>query len=237
MSLLSWVVAVVVTLVGALVQGTVGLGFAVVSVPILSLVDPRLAPVPQLLLAAPLAGATAWRERGEIDLGGVGWILAGRVPGVLLGLALLAVATQRVLDASIAVFVLIGVGILASGVHIERTVGARFGAGVLSGSMGLVASIGGPPLALLYSREEGPTIRSSLAAVFTIGLGITIVARVVTGHIVGDDVVVSIVLLPPLLAGFALSGAVKDRVTAPTLRRAILVVSAVAAVGLLVRAI
>jgi uncharacterized protein len=232
----SWLVAVVVTLGAALVQGTVGIGFAMVSVPILSLLDPRMAPVPQLLLAIPLAVATAWRERGEIDLSGVGWIVAGRIPGVLLGLGLLAIATQALLDATIACFVLIAVAILATGVHIEKTGGAKFGAGVLSGSMGLVASIGGPPLALLYSREEGPTVRSSLAAVFTIGLAMTIVARAVTGNVAGSDVTIAVVLLPALTIGFVLSGLVKDRVGPQLVRRSILVVSSAAAVGLLLRA-
>jgi hypothetical protein len=230
-------VAFAITLGAALIQGTVGLGFAMVSVPILSLVDPRLAPVPQLLMAAPLTVAMAWRERGDIDLSGVGWILAGRVPGIALGLSLLAFATQRMLDAAIAVFVLVAVAILASGAHVRQTSGARFGAGVLSGSMGLVASIGGPPLALLYSHEEGPTVRSSLAAVFTIGLGITILARVVTGHITLRDLAIAGVLLPALTAGYLLSGSVKDRVGQRSLRRSILIVSAVAAVGLLIRAI
>ncbi len=59
--------ALVVTAVGAVVQGTIGIGFGVLSVPILSLVNPVLAPVPQLLLAVPLATSMAWRERSHIE--------------------------------------------------------------------------------------------------------------------------------------------------------------------------
>lgn len=36
------------------VQGIAGLGFAMVSVPILALIDPSFAPVPQLLMTLPL---------------------------------------------------------------------------------------------------------------------------------------------------------------------------------------
>ena len=86
-------IALVVTVLGAIVQGTIGIGFGVVSVPILFLVNPILAPVPQLLLAVPLAITMTWRERTHIDAGGVAWMLAGRIPGAVIGLALLGVAT------------------------------------------------------------------------------------------------------------------------------------------------
>jgi uncharacterized membrane protein YfcA len=64
------ILAFVITAIAATLQGSVGLGFAMVSVPLLTLIDPRLAPVPQLLVALPLSLAIAWRERRSIDLHG-----------------------------------------------------------------------------------------------------------------------------------------------------------------------
>jgi uncharacterized membrane protein YfcA len=191
-STIGWVLALLITAGATLVQGSVGMGFAMVSVPALSLIDPRLAPVPQLLVTIPLTMIMAWRERSSIDTHGVGWIIAGRIPGALIGLALLAVATQQVLDAAIAVTVLAGVAILAGGYHIRRTSATKFGAGVASGTTGMIASIGGPPLGLLYSRADGDTVRSSLAAVFTIGLLITLTARTATGNITTTDLWVAL---------------------------------------------
>ena len=77
-------IALVVTFFAAAIQGVVGLGFAMVSVPILALIDPSLAPVPQLLTTIPLTVSMAWRERGHLQLSGIGWVLAGRVPGAVL---------------------------------------------------------------------------------------------------------------------------------------------------------
>lgn len=228
--------ALTVTLFAAAVQGVVGVGFAMVSVPVLALIDPALAPVPQLLVTVPLTVAMAWRERSHMDIAGVGWIIGGRIPGALLGLALLAVATQATLDLAIAALVLVGVAILGSGYHVQRNAATKFGAGVLSGTAGLVASVGGPPLALIYSREEGATVRASLAAVFTIGLLITITARAVTGNISGTDVRVALVLFPALAGGWALSTRLAHRVRQETLRLAILGLSAIAAAGLVARA-
>jgi len=236
MSALEWMVALVVTALAAMLQGVVGLGFAMVSVPILSLIDPRLAPVPQLLITIPLTVSMAWRERHAMDLSGAAWIIAGRVPGALIGLVFLAIITGAALDVMIAVIVLIAVAIIASGYHVSRHPGTDFTAGVFSGTSSLVASIGGPPLALLYTNAEGETIRSSLAAVFSVGILITVGVRAVSGNITASDLRVAAVLFPALLVGYLLSNPLKDRVTNRQLKAAILVLSSLAAIGLLIRA-
>jgi uncharacterized membrane protein YfcA len=234
-------VALVVTAFGAAVQGTIGFGFAVVSVPVLSLVDPVLVPVPQLLAAIPLTLATLWRERHAVDLTGTGWIIAGRVPGAVLGLVLLALASgesgKRLLDLLIAASVLTAVAIQASPAQLQPTSLTKLVAGVASGTMGLVASIGGPPLGLLYRGQRGATIRSTLAAVFMIGLSITVLARVLSGRITGDDVLLAMAFLPALIAGFMASFRLRGAVEGRKLQTAILVLSTIAAVGLAGRAV
>lgn len=234
---LGWVVALAVTFVAAAVQGVVGLGFAMVSVPILALVDPSLAPVPQLLITLPLTLSMAWRERAHVVLKGVGWVVAGRFPGAAIGVALLGVATQQVLEISIAVLVLVAVAIIGSGFHLQRSPITELGAGIFSGISGLVASIGGPPLALLYTRDEGPVVRSNLASVFAIGIAINITARIVSANISWDDARVAVVLFPALVAGYLTSGMLKDRMPQRVLRNSILTLSLVGAAGLLLRAL
>lgn len=235
MTALAWVAALIVTYFAAAVQGVVGLGFAMVSVPILALIDPSLAPVPQLLITMPLTLAMAWRERNHLSLRGVGWIVTGRVPGAMLGVVLLTLATQAALELMIAGLVLVAVAIIAAGVHVRRTPGTQFGAGLFSGVSGLVASIGGPPLALLYTRDEGPTVRSNLAAVFTIGLSITIVARVVSGNMSWSDAGVAAMLFPALVAGYFTSLTLKDRWSQSAVRNGILILSVAGAIGLITR--
>lgn len=236
MTPLGWGVALLVTFVAAALQGVVGMGFAMLSVPILALIDPRLAPVPQLLITMPLTISMAWRERDHLELAGVGWIIAGRVPGAFIGLALLAVAVGRALDLAIAALVLIAVAIIASGRHVKRNPGTEFGAGVMSGISGLVASIGGPPLALLYTEAEGPTVRSSLAAVFTVGLTFTLVARTATGNITSEDFVIAAILFPALVLGYLSSGRLTRRVNQVQIRYGLLILSTLGAIGLIIRA-
>lgn len=230
-------VALAVTFLGAVAQGVVGIGFGVLSVPVLSLVDPVLAPVPQLLMALPLTVMMSWRERIHADLRGVTWVLVGRVPGAVAGLLLLASATQRTLDVVIAAVVLSGVAIRATGATVTRSPATDALVGAFAGTASMVASIGGPPMALLYQDEPGPTIRASLGMVFTIGLLITLAGRALGGLITGTDVTVALVLLPAMLAGYAASVVLADRVPEPAMRAGILTLSAFAAVGLFARAL
>jgi uncharacterized membrane protein YfcA len=237
MSIPSLVAALVVTFIAAAIQGVVGMGFAMVSVPILALIDPSLAPVPQLLVTLPLTVSMAWKERRHIQPSTIGWTIGGRLPGAIIGVGLLAIATQTTLDLAIAATVIGAVVIIASGYHLTRTSASEFGAGVLSGISSLIASIGGPPLALLYTRDDGPTIRSNLAATFSIGLVITITARAVSGNISYSDVRVAVIIFPALVAGYLVSLRLKNRVSQPVVKNGVLVVSLIGAIGLIIRTI
>lgn len=233
----TWLIALGVTAIAAFLQGTVGVGYAVVAVPTLALVNSDLAPMPQILTALPLTLAMLWREHSSVDFKGVGWLVAGRVPGIFLGIGLLAVASQRTLDLIIGLTVLFGVAVLASGSHVRRTRATQFGAGVASGASGFVAAIGGPPTALLYSSAEAATLRSTLAGVFSIGIAMSIVARFVSGNATTADVRIALRLLPAVLVGWWISILIKDRVSQERVRLGVFVVSAVAAMGLILKAV
>ena len=234
-----WILAVAfaVTVAAGLVQGTIGFGLAVISVPVLSLLDGDLAPVPQLLTALPLAVAMVWREWRELDLSGVGWVLAGRFPGAVLGVFLLKAFSDTALDVLIASLVLTAVAIVASGVVIRLNRLTKLTAGIASGTMGLVASIGGPPLALLYRDVEGGKLRSSLNAIFAIGILFSISVRAVSGEISSTDIRVALFLIPGAFLGLWLSRYFTDQVEGAALKNGVLAVSALAAGGLLLRSV
>lgn len=234
---LHFVIALIVTFGAAAVQGVVGIGFAVVSVPILRILNPLLAPVPQLLIAPSMTAMMAWRERRHIDLRGVSWVLVGRIVGAFVGLWLVAVTSETALDVAIGIAVLAAVAILAGGFSIKRTTATKLGAGTLSGVLSMVASIGGPPVALLYREEPGPTIRASLSVVFFFGIIWTIGLRLAAGEVLLDEARLALYLWPAQFAGLRVSTWAKDVVPAWVVRTGILVLSAVAAILLLVAAL
>lgn len=231
------IAAFVVAFVSAVLQGSIGFGYAVLGVPLLTLIDPSFTPVPVLLVALPQTVAAAVRERGQLDVEGIGWIIGGRIPGALVGAWILTVVTEQVLDGIIAVIVLAAVLSLGLGVTIRLNAATRAAAGFASGFAGTTSAIGGPPIALLYRSAEAGTIRSSLGAVFTIGILINLAALWATGVIVAADFVAAGTLLAPTLAGFASSGWVKGRIPDDRVRAGILVLAALAAAGLLVNSL
>lgn len=230
-------VALVVMVLAAGVQSVIGFGLAVTSVPLLALLDPVLAPVPQLLVALPLSLAMVVRDRRHIDLAGVGWILAGRVPGAAIGFVMLVTFAARGLAIVIALFVLAIALVMASGVAIPRTPRTQFAAGTVSGIGGLVASIGGPPVALLYQDTRGGMLRSSLAAVFSIGIVVSIVLRIIAGRLLWAEVLVALTYLPAVWVGFVLAGRLLHHVEGPRLRWTVLAVAGGSALVLLARSV
>lgn len=224
-----------VTLVAGMLQGTVGFGFAVLSVPILTILDPALTPIPQVLMAFPVALTMAIRERAHLDLHGAGWIIAGRVPGAVIGALLLSAVSEATLNVIIAGVVLAAVAALASGLRVRLDPVTKFSAGVVSGITGTTSAVGGPPLALLYRSATGGTLRASLGAIFSIGVVINVTTLTVAGQIHWSDVTTALLLLPAAAAGLWLSRFLTGKVEGEPLRRAILVVAALAAGGLVVR--
>ena len=227
--------AMVITYVAATVQATIGFGFALICVPVLSLVDPALTPVPQLFALTPLTIGMAWRERSHIDLKGVSWVILGRLIGAGLGLKLLSIHSRSMLDAIIGLMVLLAVILAWWRPQFERNRVSEVGAGTLSGMSPLISSIGGPLLALLYRNESGGALRGSMAAVFIIGLTITFGARIASGHIHLQDLWIGLCLIPPVLMGLKTSSSFISLIEGALLKWMILIIAGCSSLLMIIR--
>jgi len=150
---------------------------------------------------------------------------------------LVAVANQRLMDLLIGVSVVGGVACIVARGGVARTRGVDATAGVLSGAAGYVSGIGGPMLALLYHGAPGPTIRATLAALFALGIVLTLGTRAALGQVSASDLQVGAALLLPVLVGTWASRFLHSRAEGGPLRRVTLLLSAAAGLGLLWRAL
>jgi uncharacterized membrane protein YfcA len=223
-----------VSAIGAFVQGSVGFGHNLIAAPVFALVDERLIPGPAIASAGALVLLTVLRDRQGLHLGEVGTALVGRVPGTVLAAVAVAALPGTALAVSFAVLVLVAVGITASGLAVRPTRRTLFGAGFLSGFMGTATSIGGPPMAMLYAGEQGRRLRGTLAGFFLVGILMSLVALVAAGTFGADEARLSLLPVPGILVGFAFSGWGARRLDAGHTRPAVLVVAAVSAVSVLV---
>lgn len=228
-------VAFAISFVAASLQATVGFGFALISVPLLLLLNPLFAPVPQLIVVWPLTLAIFWRERHAVEPRSTLWILVGRLPGALVGVALLKLLSTAALDILMSLMVMTGVALVVMTKTFRRTPPREFVAGVASGTMAMVSAIGGPPLALLYRNDEGPTVRANLGLLFAIGLTITLSVRTAAGEVSWDEVVIGLALLPAVYLGLLASRRLIPHVEGPRLKNAIVLIAGGSAVLLLAR--
>lgn len=222
---------------GGLVQGLLGFGLALVAVPIVALVEPGLLPVPILIVATLHATLSAVRERRHVDWPGVGWALLGRVPGTAVGVVLVDRLAGPAFGVLVGVAVLGSVALSATSWRPEPTRPALVVAGLVSGSFGTAMSIGGPPVALLYQRREGPEVRATLGAYFTLGALVSLAGLGLAGEVSARQVLLGLAFVPFLLAGFAASGPLRRVVDAHGLRWPVLGLCVASATLLIARSL
>ena len=221
-------VLAVAVAVGAVIQGSIGFGYALVAVPAMVLLLPWAVPVTPLFLALPMTLLMSAREWRSIDLGGFALITAGRLLGTVAGVGLLVLAPKGYLS------MLTGLLILAAALGsflrptFEVNDGTRLAGGVASGVVGTVAALGGTPLALVYQDRSGAELRSTLAISFVVGIAMSLAGLALAGQVEGRHLVLALELLPGLLVGLLVSRWVVRRLNERWLRPAVLVFAAAA---------
>ena len=228
---------VLVSAVGAFVQGSVGFGHNLIAAPVLALVDERFIPGPSIAAATVLTLLMAVRDRRDLHLGEIRIAMVGRVPATILAAATVALLPARPLAVLFAVLVLAAVGITAAKPRLRPTRNTLLAAGALSGYMATATSIGGPPMAMLYANEEGPRMRGTLAGYFLVGSVVSIAALAVAGSFGLDEVWLTAITVPGVVVGFLVSASGARRLDAGHTRPAVLAVSALAAVSVLGKAL
>ncbi|MBA2772424.1 MAG: sulfite exporter TauE/SafE family protein [Nocardioidaceae bacterium] len=230
-------VLAVTVLVGSAVQGLVGLGVGLVAAPVTALLAPELMPGLLLWLAAALPLVTLLRDHHDIDWRGLGWSVPGRVPGTVLGVAVVAWFSDRQLGVAVGLMVLVAVVLTFKTVRLPVNKVTLVAAGFVSGVTGTATSIGGPPMALLYQHREPRQIRSTLAVYFVFGAALSLIGLAVAGSLEVRELLLSLLLAPCLVVGSVVSVVLRRRLDPGTIRYGVLAVCGLSALVLLVRSV
>jgi uncharacterized membrane protein YfcA len=209
-------------LIAAFVQGATGFGFALISGPVVGMVEPRLLPVFLLVQMIPLNGYVAWRERHALDGEGTAWISLGRFVGTFGGLGVLFLVTERQLDLLVGMSTVLAVLATLFAPSFQPGRGAFLTAGLVTGVTETSTGVGGPPLALVYQHRPAPVLRSSVAACFLIGEVISLVVLAVSGSIGLVQLRTAFVLLPAVVVGALVSRLVHHRLDGKVMRYLVL---------------
>ncbi|MCU6619534.1 sulfite exporter TauE/SafE family protein [Achromobacter sp. 77] len=219
----------------AVAQGVGGVGFAMFAAPVAAMFFPQLAPGPLLTLGGFISLLTALRERAAIDWPAVSYALAGRAVGTLIAIYAMARFAPQALGVLFACMILAAVGLSVAGLRFSATPGRVSGAGVASGIMGTMTSVGAPPIAIVLQHAAPPRLRATLGMVLFLGsifsLAMLALAKRYTGYHVG----LALSLAPFLLAGFAVSNRLRTLLPPRAVRGVLLAACAMGAVGVLVK--
>lgn len=235
LSALELALSLLIATAAAWLQGSIGFGMAMVAAPLLVLFAPELIPGPLIGSALALTLLVAHRERRFIDVPGVTWAAVGCLPGAGIAAWVLTVVTATGFGILFSILVLVAVLVSALGRSVYPSNRNALVAGFLSGFMGTTSSIGGPTVALVYQNERGPILRGTLSAYFSVASVIALTALAIAGEFGGTEIALAGLMLPASLAGFAISSKTKGVLDKHSLRPVVLVLSAGAAIAVLVR--
>lgn len=232
-----WLLATLVIVVGATIQGSIGYGVALLGAPLLFLINPDFVPAPVIIIGLSLPVMILLRDWRAVEPRDVGWALPGSVAGVVVAGALLKTLPREAMGLVFGVLILFGVGLSVAGRMPRPGPPHLFGGAALSAFMGTTTSIGGPPLALVLQHTSGPRLRGTMSAIFVPAGLLSLAALAWAGRFGSRELLLGLSLLPGVVAGFLLSGPIAHLLDRHWLRPVILAISAVAALAAIIDAI
>ena len=235
LSTLELVLCGLAAVAGAVIQGAIGFGYALVVVPTLLLVAPEAVPVTPLVVATPMVVVQAVAERRAVDLAGVGRLTAGRLPGTVLGAWVLTLVGPSFVAAAAGALLLCAVAASAFRGARATSRPLEVAAGFASGVAGTVGAVGGPYMGLAYADRPGPVLRATISFAFAIGVLISLAAVGIAGEIESGPVRLAAVLVPFTFLGLWLGRRLTGALDGGLLRPAVLVFAGAAGAFALLR--
>lgn len=232
-----WLLSIVLAIVffASIVQFGLGMGFGLTAAPLLAVVDPQLVPAPALFLGCLTASVGAWRECDQIAWRELGIGILGRSIGIMIAALILAILPAPQFF-EIVFGLLIGLAVLLSLIGWTLSFSNRnlTAVGIVSGVMGTITSVGAPPMAMIYQSRDAMQARPTLAAFFAIGCAMSLLGLYAAGWANFAHFLAALKMLPAVIAGFIVSGFMRGKFDR-RYRRNLLMVSAIAAMVLVVR--
>jgi uncharacterized membrane protein YfcA len=237
------VAAFAVVAVAAAVQTVVGFGFALLAVPVLTLLADARTAVVGLCFASMLPSIViAIRDRGHLDRRTTGLFVAASLVGMPAGLLLLRALSPAALTMLIALVLLLSVVVvwrrLAPPAGASPT-WAALGAGVVSGALGTATGASGPPVvASLQALALPPrAFRATIAGVFAVTNLVSVPMFLVAGEVTPLVGRLALVGAPASMLGWLVGDRIFGRLPADWFRRVVLLSLVVAALVIMARAV
>lgn len=230
-----FVACALAVMVGALIQGTGGIGFAMFAAPIVAILRPEMVPGPMILAGGLVSLLIAVREFHNIDYRGAAIAIGGRIPGSIVAGLVIGLLPRTTFAISFALLILLAVVLSVSGWRVRATPVSLATAGFGSGFMGTITSVGAPPMGIVMQNLDPPTLRATIGAFLVAGSVVSLAVLAMAGRFGVHEFELGLLLIVPMALGFWISTPLVRRVNPRLMRRIVLAISALSATLLLLQ--
>ncbi|MEO3888375.1 sulfite exporter TauE/SafE family protein [Nonomuraea sp. B5E05] len=230
---------VVIAALAAFAQALSGFGFALVAVPLLTLlVGPQTAVTVVTALGGLLALAIAVHQRRHVEGRTAVLVTGAGLVGMPLGLLAITALSARSLSVLIACVVLAFTLLLGRGVTLRRGAGPAAAAGFVSGALLTSTGMNGPPVVAAFQamKLEPREFRATLQATFCAGDALAVLGFIAVGRLTADSLLLTAVGLPGMAVGWWLGDRIFARTDPQRFRRIVLAVLVASACTALIQA-
>jgi hypothetical protein len=239
---LSLLIAVLGVFAASVLRGFTGFGFGLAAVPLLTLALPPTRVVPFVTVLQVLVGLSGLRGAWRItDWRAVLGLAPGLVLGIPVGLLVLTEVPPNGVRLAIGLLIAISVVVLWRNVRLPSrpSRGVTLAAGLVSGTMNGLASMGGPPVVvyLMALAHDATVVRASSIVYFLFAAIVTTIPMAMRGLVDREVLLWSVASIPVLLIGSALGTWAFDHARPGYHRLTALVVLSVLAAALIGRSL
>ena len=224
------VAGVAIAFLASVCQSVTGFGFALVMVPLITVVWAVKPAVAATVLLSLFGNAMLLREvRGHVSVPRVSGLLAGFAIGLVPGVFIFEKVDEDALRIGVGVIVLIATLLIYRSPEIDRghdSFGLRVVTGAVSGAIGSSTSLSGPPVVLyLVGRvREIDAFRATILAYFVPSSVIVLISYAIVGQISRDVLVMAAAGAPAVLIGNPVGGWLRGHLDAERFRIVVLAV-------------
>lgn len=227
---------------GSFAQAVSGFGFALILIPLVSLVTTTTdAVVMQTFASSMLSMYMGWQLRKDADRTVLRSVLPGIAVGIPIGLAIASRISDRALRFGVGAAVIAAGLAIATGFRIRTAHPSRVnaGAGFVSGFLSATTGTNGPPLVVVMAGQDvAPTVfRANLQVAFGMSNLVLVPLFIGAGKVTKVGLVGTLIGLLPTVLGRVLGERVFARLDPTRFRRIVLVMLFLAGTVALAKAI
>lgn len=218
---------IMIVFIGAFTQGLTGFGFALISVPLLSLIMDVKAAIPLGALCGLVINILLFlKYKNRIVLREIAPLAAGAFLGIPTGAILLREAHPGIIKIILALVILAFALFSLLGRVRKKEISANWGYfyGIMAGILGGAFNTNGPPV-LIYSYLKGwdkNKMKASLIGFFTFTSVVIVSSHAAAGLITKDILVQFLYLLPVIAAGIVYGNHLFSRISAKIYNKVII---------------